>query len=1133
MTQLTLADLAVRLEADAGGLSAGLRKAMGELANFSKEVSGRIEFSRSLNQNINALKRQEGTLKTQQTIFRELAAGTEKGTAHMASLQAKIKQVSQRLAELGERRRVLSAWKAETDKTVSAMVRQESALARNAIAVQQLNRVGKDLGMPAVFMARNVLAFKEYSAAVMKAGTDTRTLARAQELFKIRMDAANKAIIAHKESLRNQVEQGRFNTLLDNMGSAAVLAAGPLSGIGARLIALNAIFQRTNNIMQVFTFATVAAFTAALFSLGAMLVRHEREFDRYNKALKFMTGSQAGANQVIDALGSVAERTGQSLSQLIQSYTDVAGAARGTVVQGKAMLDLFEQVTLAGAVLGISQERMGRAFLAIQQIVSKGVVQQEELRQQLSEAIPGATQIAARAFGVSTATLNDMVRKGLIPASEFVTKFTAQLKKELAPAADEANKGVNAAINQSKTALTNLNRALSAILKIGPTLTGIFQTIRNVLDSIRVALPYIAGAVVGLASAFIGLGVALAGIKLVSFIAGIKAVGVSFWAAYTGAMAFNGALTLLAKHPVMVIVGLIAAIVGMVTGFNLAKKAMQELQSEIDKANKLTGEFTSTMGRISPEKVEAVRDAVFDLSSKIEELKGKPLFSKEGLKLFNEAGIQAELSQLFREDGGFVQYAKKFRTAIGRALNIQDLIRVTRQKLWALEEEVLGSDPAARKKLIEDTLTLKELLRVLNELQNYEKLEIEFKDMEALQELVKATATDAEKAFAEINRLKDLSIKLPSLQLSPEQENIFREAIRRGTEEAWKGLEIVPPKHELIDPLAAFDDVIAQSRTSIEKYNNALSELSLLQHRLDLAKISGDATAEEFDLISEAILRMKESALRGTTEFGELQRIMDSTRTESEKVREELQRLAELRLFANQNLSGTQLVQALEALERMEKQIKQNSKMVVELGDIFENSFADALLAAESLRDVLQGLLQDLLSVLTRALIVAPLVRLILGAVGDMAGGNSGSFIGNGGNAFAGIDVAAKGLAFGKSRVIPMDKGGILGMPTIFPMRGNKIAVGGERKDEAILPLTRGTDGRLGVQASDSGSSMVVQIIDQRGAGAPPIEREETTGADGIRMLRLTIKKEIRSMIAGGELDSSMSSSYGIKRRGT
>jgi len=64
----------------------------------------------------------------------------------------------------------------------------------------------------------------------------------------------------------------------------------------------------------------------------------------------------------------------------------------------------------------------------------------------------------------------------------------------------------------------------------------------------------------------------------------------------------------------------------------------------------------------------------------------------------------------------------------------------------------------------------------------------------------------------------------------------------------------------------------------------------------------------------------------------------------------------------------------------------------------------------------------------------------------------------------------------------PFAKGGVVGTPTYFPLNSG-FGVAGEAGAEAILPLARGSDGRLGVASSGGGAiniSMNVQASDAR-----------------------------------------------------
>ena len=69
----------------------------------------------------------------------------------------------------------------------------------------------------------------------------------------------------------------------------------------------------------------------------------------------------------------------------------------------------------------------------------------------------------------------------------------------------------------------------------------------------------------------------------------------------------------------------------------------------------------------------------------------------------------------------------------------------------------------------------------------------------------------------------------------------------------------------------------------------------------------------------------------------------------------------------------------------------------------------------------------------------------------------------------------ANGASFSQGRVRAFADGGIVSGPTAFPMRGG-IGLMGEAGPEAILPLSRGSDGALGVKA-EGGAGRTVHVV--------------------------------------------------------
>lgn len=97
-----------------------------------------------------------------------------------------------------------------------------------------------------------------------------------------------------------------------------------------------------------------------------------------------------------------------------------------------------------------------------------------------------------------------------------------------------------------------------------------------------------------------------------------------------------------------------------------------------------------------------------------------------------------------------------------------------------------------------------------------------------------------------------------------------------------------------------------------------------------------------------------------------------------------------------------------------------------------------------------------------------------------------------------------QGGAISQGRVVPFARGGVVRGPTAFPMRGG-IGLMGEAGPEAILPLARGTDGRLGVAAA-------------RGSGPIHVTMNITTpDVQGFRRSQTQIAADMGRALARGQ----------------
>lgn len=159
--------------------------------------------------------------------------------------------------------------------------------------------------------------------------------------------------------------------------------------------------------------------------------------------------------------------------------------------------------------------------------------------------------------------------------------------------------------------------------------------------------------------------------------------------------------------------------------------------------------------------------------------------------------------------------------------------------------------------------------------------------------------------------------------------------------------------------------------------------------------------------------------------------------------------------------------------------------------------------------------------------IASSIVGALTGGVGTGVGGAAGMSYRPSGVGGVGMHVAAFGTTLSSGRHVRFAAlGTVLDRATMV----GQDTVGGEAGDEALLPLKRGPDGRLGVAAHGGGGGDVQVIVnDMRGKGGAPVETEASQGPDGKRIIKMTIRDEMRAGIAGGEYDSQMRERYGAQ----
>lgn len=239
-----------------------------------------------------------------------------------------------------------------------------------------------------------------------------------------------------------------------------------------------------------------------------------------NKAGIFaIFGSEAGKDN-IKFIQDLAKNAGQVITDLETSYAKFAPSARLANATQAEINQTFKDFTETATVLNLTKDKVDSIFLALDQIYSKGVVQSEEIKKQLGNALPGAVEIGALAMKKSPADFLAAMKRNEITAKEFVPKFAA-LYREIFGGVDDSVFKDNSTkllsnLNRIQTSYINFNRAvyqdingfLNEVVKLGANVIDtLTANLKGLQDAIKLTADLIIfrlgiGALAGTSSAF-------------------------------------------------------------------------------------------------------------------------------------------------------------------------------------------------------------------------------------------------------------------------------------------------------------------------------------------------------------------------------------------------------------------------------------------------------------------------------------------------------------------------------------------------------------------------------------------------------------------------------------------------------
>lgn len=327
---------------------------------------------------------------------------------------------------------------------------------------------------------------KELSAYATAAAKALSNIASAQGLSTINNinNSFNTTVnvLAQVNTNLTQVNAQLNNTTnnVTRMGSAVNNASKQVSGFDAGIGKLGK--------------GIVAAFSVqTLINFGKELIQLEREFEMIQNRMNFVFDTADRGEAGFNRLRNLSMRLGLDIKETANAFSTFGIAAKMSGFSAEESEKIFTKVAVSLRGAGANSLQASRAFYALQQMLSKGVVSAEELRRQLGESLPGASDLMAEAYrrlhpevNVTNAMFNKLLESGKIMSAEVLPEFAKVLEETFSPAVEAKMSSLDAAINRLsngfdtlKLSILNANSVTFAINGLGSALDSLGIIIRS------------------------------------------------------------------------------------------------------------------------------------------------------------------------------------------------------------------------------------------------------------------------------------------------------------------------------------------------------------------------------------------------------------------------------------------------------------------------------------------------------------------------------------------------------------------------------------------------------------------------------------------------------------------------------
>lgn len=788
---------------------------------------------------------------------------------------------------------------------------------------------------------------------------------------------------------------------LDYLFNMSMALRGPLGGITMQLWGVG----QAVNALGVKAAATglgISAVVGSLTKFASEAIRIERALSPAREL--FVAIGKLDASDGIkdfETITNIMTKYGINIEKTIKPIVRMKLAMKDTALGGQRFVSFIEDFSAIASKFALPEEAIMGMSKSIEQMVSKGRVQLEELRNQLGDRFPAAMHTALLSFremtGKSTASMEEFLSairsKSGVDSIKFLDVWTRKVK-EVFNINNEAADNLNIAYGKLSNTYTMMISKLDASVGFTTAWKGALNATAAVLQLVGDN----SGAIGPIVAAAIGVTAVASFVKLTNFIhlTNIKALGL---------------------RKTFLLIGIAA---GALAAFSYSTKEAEastanllrtgnELSESANRAGESFAKFSEVGQNLqeSQNALEAMRGKLQQLKLELSAIENSDSIAatlqKKLVPSDNESPIDAALKSVGSILGANTKSVIDYRNEIANLESTIKKLEGNINKLSPIHEKFINDSNAAEKAL-------------KSEADGASAASSGFEDLES-------AITNAN---TKLNILKTQG--LGALEKS--------EAIDLLVQKYGSGMETVT------------SDFLSKI-TLLQSKENELSEqrkLAESQRSKSLDYSAGDQLSK-----AESIIQRAQSIMDGmSTQSGDLVKKMIEDQREYQEAliatgmsyEAAAQKADQFRAALEAQSAGVNLASMqLQPLKSLQSGL---DSFADSLADLFVNGQLNAKSFSDTFKKMALSVSADIVSMVIKANILRPIMQGLMGGTGSMFG--MGGFGGT------------QPLAFAKGGII--DSPTFFGMGS---SGGRSVGLAGEAGDEAILPLKRGPDGSMGV----------------------------------------------------------------------